>query len=436
MANIDFQSKPCVGLHGQIRVSSDKSISHRALMLASLATGTSKIKNFLASEDTMATLNAMRQLGVKIEGPIEDQLMIHGVGMHGLKVPETAIDLGNSGTAMRLLTGILSAQSFASELIGDESLSKRPMARITKPLTEMAANIKLREDQFAPIKITPVKALKAIQYRLPMASAQVKSAILFAGLYAQGETKVIEPALSRDHTERMLQQFGVPVLSKGNKIILNGPVDSLSACQLSIPGDISSAAFFIVAASIIPGSDILLQRVGVNPSRIGVVNILRIMGAKISIEQEYMLGEEPVADIRVQSANLHGINIPIEQVALAIDEFPAIFIACACASGQTVLHGAKELRVKESDRIQSMAIGLQALGVQCQALPDGIIIEGGEIQGGTVDSYGDHRIAMAFAVAGSVAQQPVIIKNCNNIATSFPAFVKLARKLGMKIETN
>ena len=334
---------------------------------------------------------------------------------------------------MRLLAGLLSAQNFDVELTGDESLSRRPMGRVTKPLAQMGAAIESQEDGTPPLKIQGGQALKGIHYDMPMASAQVKSCILLAGLYAEGAVSVTEPAPTRDHTERMLRGFGYPVTSDGNKITLIGG-GGLTATTIDVPADISSATFFMVAASITPGSDLTLEHVGINPTRIGVLNILKAMGGKIEVHNEREVGGEPVADIRVQYAPLKGIHIPEDQVPLAIDEFPALFVAAACAEGTTVLTGAEELRVKESDRIQVMADGLQALGVKADATADGIVIEGGPLGGGTVESHGDHRIAMSFAVAALRAEANITINNCANVATSFPNFVELSRKVGMKLD--
>ncbi|HAG96306.1 MAG TPA: 3-phosphoshikimate 1-carboxyvinyltransferase, partial [Gammaproteobacteria bacterium] len=418
---------------GSIRVPGDKSISHRSIMMGSLADGVTEVFGFLEGEDSLATLQAFRDLGVTIEGPNNGHVKIYGVGMHGLLPPHGPLYLGNSGTSMRLLAGLLSAQNFDVELTGDESLSRRPMGRVTKPLAQMGAAIESQEDGTPPLKIQGGQALKGIHYDMPMASAQVKSCILLAGLYAEGAVSVTEPAPTRDHTERMLRGFGYPVTSDGNKITLIGG-GGLTATTIDVPADISSATFFMVAASITPGSDLTLEHVGINPTRIGVLNILRAMGGKIEVHNEREVGGEPVADIRVQYAPLKGIHIPEDQVPLAIDEFPALFVAAACAEGTTVLTGAEELRVKESDRIQVMADGLQALGVKADATADGIVIEGGPLGGGTVESHGDHRIAMSFAVAALRAEADITINNCANVATSFPNFVELSRKVGMKLD--
>lgn len=403
-------------------------------MLGSLAEGVTNVSGFLEGEDSLATLNAFRKMGVQIEGPENGKVVINGVGMHGLKQPESELDLGNSGTSMRLLSGLLAGQAFDSTLTGDSSLSSRPMRRVTGPLASMGAEIISTAEGTAPLQIKGGVELKGIDYPMPMASAQVKSSLLLAGLYAQGTTAVTEPAPTRDHTERMLCGFGYEVKRTGNCISLNGG-GKLTACDIDVPADISSTAFFLVGASIAPNSDVLLEHVGMNPTRDGVINILRLMGADIEIQNQREIGGEPVADLRVRSANLRGINIPEDQVPLAIDEFPALFIAAACAEGETVLTGAEELRVKESDRIQVMADGLIALGIDAQTTPDGIRIQGGSISGGEVESHGDHRIAMSFAMAAMRADSEIIINNCRNVDTSFPGFVDLAAGSGLQITT-
>ena len=431
--NIVFTAHAGGEVKGSIRVPGDKSISHRSIMMGSLADGVTEVFGFLEGEDSLATLQTFRDLGVTIEGPNNGHVKIYGVGMHGLLPPHGPLYLGNSGTSMRLLAGLLSAQKFDVELTGDESLSRRPMSRVTKPLALMGANIESEEDGTPPLKIQGGQTLRGIHYDMPMASAQVKSCVLLAGLYAEGTVSVTEPAPTRDHTERMLRGFGYPVTTDGNKITLIGG-GGLSATTIDVPADISSATFFMVAASITPGSDLTLEHVGINPTRIGVINILQAMGGNVTVLNEREVGGEPVADIRVQFAQLKGIHIPEDQVPLAIDEFPALFVAAACADGTTILTGAEELRVKESDRIQVMADGLRALGVKADPTPDGILIEGGTIDGGTVESHGDHRIAMSFAVAALRASADITINNCANVATSFPNFVELSRKVGMKLD--
>ena len=431
---ICYETSPGGVLQGEARVPGDKSISHRSIMLGSIAEGVTRVTGFLEGEDSLATLRAFRAMGVTIEGPNNGEVVIHGVGLHGLQPPPGPLYLGNSGTSMRLLAGLLAGQSFDVELRGDESLSRRPMNRVVMPLREMGAIVEAREDGLPPLRIQGGQPLKGIDYTLPMASAQVKSCVLLAGLYAAGETVTTEPAPTRDHTERMLQGFGYTVDRQGAMASLqDGGV--LKGAEIDIPADISSAAFFMVGASISPGSDIILKHVGVNPTRAGVINILQMMGADIEVLSQAESGGEPVADIRVRYAPLKGIAIPESQVPLAIDEFPALFVAAACAEGNTVLTGAEELRVKESDRIQAMADGLQALGVDASPRADGIEITGGGLSGGEVDSLGDHRIAMAFAVAGLRAGGSIRIKNCNNVATSFPGFIELANSLGMKVSS-
>jgi 3-phosphoshikimate 1-carboxyvinyltransferase len=359
-------------------------------------------------------------------------VVIQGVGMKGLQAPDGPLDLGNSGTSMRLLSGLLAGQGFEVILSGDQSLSGRPMGRVTEPLALMGAQIEATEAGTAPLKIRPASGLHGIHYDLPVASAQVKSALLLAGLYAEGETCVLEPAPTRDHTERMLQGFGYPLTREANRICLSGG-GILRGCELEVPADISSAAFFLVGASIAEGSDVMLRHVGVNPTRDGVINILHRMGADIEITARAQAGGEPVADLRVRTARLRGIHIPADQVPLAIDEFPALFIAAACAEGETILTGAEELRVKESDRIQVMADGLTALGIDARPTPDGMRIRGGSISGGRVQSEGDHRIAMAFSVAGLRAAGEILVEDCANVNTSFPGFVGMARGLGLRI---
>ncbi|WP_428604762.1 3-phosphoshikimate 1-carboxyvinyltransferase [Sedimenticola sp.] len=432
--NLIFHVRPGGCLTGNLRVPGDKSISHRSIMLGSLAEGTTHIRGFLEGEDSLATLQAFRELGVDIEGPADGEVTIQGVGMHGLKAPAGVLDLGNSGTSMRLLVGLLAGQGLALTLVGDRSLSGRPMRRVTDPLAAMGARVETTEQGTAPLKIQPVEELTAIDYRLPVASAQIKSCLLLAGLYASGTTRITEPAPTRDHTERMLSGFGYPVVKEGATVSLNGG-GKLTACDIDIPADISSAAFFLVGATIASGSDLLLKHVGINPTRDGVINILRLMGADIEILNRQDVGGEPVADLRVRAARLRGIAIPVDQVPLAIDEFPALFVAAACAEGTTVLTGAEELRVKESDRIQVMADGLQALGVDATPTPDGIVIQGGPIRGGRVGSHGDHRIAMAFAMAALRAEGEIVIDDCSNVNTSFPGFVALAASAGLAIES-
>jgi 3-phosphoshikimate 1-carboxyvinyltransferase len=429
---LTFEASPSGMLRGRLRVPGDKSISHRALMLGAIADGMTEVTGFLEGEDTLATLAAFRAMGVHIDGPQSGRLTIHGVGKHGLKAPTEPLYLGNSGTSMRLLAGLLAGQAFDTVLIGDASLARRPMRRVTEPLALMGARIEATEQDTAPLRIYGGRALKGIDYAMPVASAQVKSSLLLAGLYASGRTCVTEPAPTRDHTERMLTGFGYHVERLGSTVCVTGQ-GRLRAARLDVPADISSAAFFLVGASIAPGSELLLEHVGVNPTRTGVLNILRLMGADLSLEREREEGGEPVADIRVRASELHGMEVPVEQVPLAIDELPVLFIAAACAKGETRVRGAEELRVKESDRIQVMADGLRRLGIDAEPLPDGMVIRGGPISGGIVDSRGDHRIAMAFAMAALRAPRPIQIEDCANVDTSFPGFIDIARAAGLLI---
>lgn len=435
-SSITYLAAPGQSLSGSFRVPGDKSISHRSIMLGSLANGVTEVSGFLEGEDSLATLQSFRDMGVVIEGPHRGRVTIHGVGLHGLQAPPNALYLGNSGTSIRLLSGLLAGQKFDVEMSGDESLNKRPMGRVADPLRLMGAVVDTGEGGRPPLKIKGSQGLKGIHYKLPMASAQVKSCVLLAGLYAEGETSVTEPAPTRDHTERMLRGFGYDVKVEGSTVTIKSGGE-LTATSIDVPADISSAAFFMVGASIAPGSDITLQHVGINPTRVGVINILRAMGGNIEILNEREVGGEPVADIRVRSAQLKGINIPEDQVPLAIDEFPALFIAAACAEGQTVLTGAEELRVKESDRIQSMMDGLKTLGVEAEGTPDGAIIQGfgsaGSFGAGEIVSHGDHRIAMSFAMASLRGSGTIRILDCANVATSFPGFAELASGAGLQL---
>ncbi len=432
--SVEYKVHAVTKLTGEIRVPGDKSVSHRALMLGAIAQGQTTVHGFLNGADNLATLNVMRALGVNI-ALSDDQsvVQIEGVGLHGLTAPTQDLDCGNAGTGMRLLAGLLSAQSFDSVLVGDESLTKRPMGRVVNPLRMMGAMIDMSDKGTPPLRIGGGQVLTGIEYSMPVASAQVKSCLLLAGLYAEDETTVIEPGPARDHTERMLLAFGYPVNVEGQRITIRSG-GKLTGTNIEVPADISSAAFFMVAASITPGSQIILKSVGLNPTRVGVLNILRMMGADIRLHNESKMGAEPVADIEIRYAQLKGIEIPQDQVPLAIDEFPVIFIAAACAEGETVLRGAKELRVKETDRIAAMAEGLQTLGISVQTFEDGMLIQGGKLGGGRVKSHDDHRIAMAFAVAGCVAADEIIVENCNNVQTSFPNFADLANQIGCCIE--
>jgi len=426
-----FECRPGGTVSGLIRVPGDKSISHRSIILSAIAKGVSHISGFLQGEDSLNTLRAFQAMGVSIERDA-DRVRVEGAGLHGLSKPENALDMGNSGTAMRLLLGLLAGQAFDTTLVGDESLSRRPMNRVIEPLRAMNANIDSRPGGMAPLEVHAQSQLKAIDYHMPIASAQVKSCILLASLYVEGKTTVSEPAPTRDHTERMLRGFGCEVDTSGSDISIKGG-QTLYACDIEIPADISSAAFFLVAASIAPDSEITLQHVGMNPTRTGVIEILKLMGANIMLLNECEIGGEAVADIRVRSAELKGIKIPKSLVPLAIDEFPVLFIAAACAKGETRLSGAEELRVKESDRIQVMADGLKTLGIQAEPTADGIRIQGGTIGGGVVESHGDHRIAMAFSVASLRANKTINIRDCANVNTSFPGFVDLTGQVGMRV---
>lgn len=428
---MQFIVNPAAATDATVVVPGDKSVSHRALMLGSIADGTTRISGFLAGEDCLSTLSAMRAMGVRIERPAETEVIVHGVGLHGLKEADAALDMGNSGTGMRLMAGLLSGQSFASQLIGDESLSGRPMRRIIDPLQQMGAVID-SEDGRPPLTIHAGNVLRAIDYQLPVASAQVKSAILLAGLYADGTTSVSEPAVTRDHTERMLASMGIPVEKRGNRVAVTGGC-GMHACDVRVPGDLSSAAFVILAALLSDRAEVLIRNVGVNPTRTGVIDILQSMGAAISLENPGLLGQEPVADIRIRSSDLRGGPVDPQLVSLAIDEFPVLFVAAAAARGKTSFTGIGELRVKESDRIASMAAGLRAMGIQVDESTDGAVVHGGRFQGARVDSFGDHRIAMSLAVAASVAAETVTVCDVDAVNTSFPGFCELMSALGMSV---
>ncbi|HEY2633272.1 MAG TPA: 3-phosphoshikimate 1-carboxyvinyltransferase [Steroidobacteraceae bacterium] len=431
-----FEAHPARSVSGSMAVPGDKSISHRAMMLSGIADGTSEVTGFLASEDCLASLSAMRALGVRIEQPSPTHVVIHGVGLRGLQDARRVLDMGNAGTAMRLFTGLLSAQAFDSRLIGDASLMRRPMERVAKPLREMGADVRTHGGT-PPVDIGGGRRLRGIEYRMPVASAQVKSAVLLAALYADAATTVIAPALSRDHSERMLAGCGVRLDVDGLRTTLHPP-RALKNQRLDVPGDFSSAAFFIVAGLLgAAGEGLLIRNVGMNPTRTGLLDILRTMGASIEVCKARESGAEPVADLLVRASPLRGVQVPAQLVPLAIDELPVLFIAAACAGGETVVTGAEELRVKESDRISAMSAGLDSMGVVHRVLPDGMRIEGRgtgpAFSGGEVDSFGDHRIAMSFAVASLRAAKSISIRDVANVATSFPGFVDLARSAGLDI---
>ena len=429
----DFVASPGNSLSGVITIPGDKSISHRAIIMGSIANGVTKVSGFLEGNDSLATMKSFQQMGVGIE-QLGSKLIIKGVGMHGLKAPTKPLNLGNSGTSIRLMSGLLSAQSFDSELCGDQSLSKRPMDRIIEPLRQMGAKINGVNSK-PPLTIYGNQALTAITYELPIASAQIKSCLLLAGLYAQGKTCIIENVTTRDHTERMLRGFGYQVICSDNSITLDGGGE-LEACDIDIPSDISSAAFFMVAGSIAKDADLTLKSININPTRTGIIEILKLMGADITLGNETEMAGEKIADIRVRSADLKGIEIPNELVPLAIDEFPVLFIAASCAKGETLLTDAKELRVKESDRIQVMADGLKILGIRTEVFDDGIRIQGGQFSkpNTPIKSHHDHRISMSFAVASAACNFDIKIEGVDNVKTSFPNFVELANTIGINIK--
>ena len=433
-----YRVQPGGRIAGTLTVPGDKSISHRSLMLGAIADGDTHISGFLAGEDCLSTARVLGQLGVRIERPHATEVLVHGVGAGGLTGSAAPLDMGNAGTAMRLFTGLLAPQKFSSTLIGDASLMRRPMQRVVVPLAMMGAQIRTHDGR-PPVEIRGTPHLRAIHYSLPVASAQVKSAVLLAGLYSAGRTHVTEPAPSRDHTERMLAAFGVQLGHEGRSIALEGG-QRLKGTSIAVPADFSSAAFFIVAACLAGSPSLTLTNVGVNPTRIGLIDLLRRMGADIRVHALAAgdsPGAEPVADIEVRQSQLHGITVPEADVPLSIDEFPVFFVAAACATGETLVRGALELRVKESDRLAAMAAGLGTLGVEHQLLPDGLWIRGAEgLSGGTIDSRGDHRIAMAFAVAALRASAPIEILDVANVATSFPGFAETARAAGLGLEAD
>ena len=435
-ATARYRLSPGGSVAGTVSVPGDKSISHRALMLGAIAAGETQISGFLAGEDCLSTLRALTELGVHIERSGATEVRVEGVGPGGLKAPVRPLDMGNSGTAMRLFAGLLAPQKFNSTLVGDESLMRRPMQRVVVPLAMMGAQIRTHDGR-PPVEIRGTPHLRSIHYSLPVASAQVKSAVLLAGLAAAGRTAVTEPAPSRDHTERMLVSFGATLEHRGRTVALDGG-QTLRGTHVAVPADFSSAAFFIVAACLAASPSLTLTNVGINPTRTGLIDLLRRMGADIRVHarpDSGAPGAEPVADLEIHAAALRGITVHEAEVPLAIDEFPAFFIAAACATGETLVRGALELRVKESDRLAAMAEGLGTLGIEHQLLPDGLWLRGAQsFGGGTIDSRGDHRIAMAFAVGALRAAQPLEILNVANVATSFPGFVETARAAGLRLE--
>lgn len=420
--------KPVSRLRGEITVPGDKSISHRSIMLGALGNGVTTVKGFLRGEDNMSTMKAFRSMGVEIEDDGET-VVIHGRGLHGLQEPGDVLDCGNSGTTIRLITGLLAGQSFFSVVTGDQYLRKRPMKRIVEPLSLMGASIRGRKQgTLAPLAIEG-SALRPIQYNSPVSSAQVKSAIMLAGLYIDGETVIHEPSLSRDHSERMFSLFGASVTRLENGVSVRGGCE-LNGQNVVVPGDISSAAFFMVAGLITPDSEILIRNVGVNPTRTGVIDILKQMGGSIELLDQRELSGEPIADILVRSSQLKGISISGDVVPRAIDEFPAICVAAACAEGRTTIRDAKELRVKETDRITAMAKNLRLLGVEVSECDDGMDVIGADcLTGGAIDSFGDHRIAMSLSVASLIARGGITVRDTDCVATSFPTFYSLLEKV-------
>lgn len=416
---------PGGALRGAVRVPGDKSISHRAVLLGAIARGRTRVDGFLRAEDCLATLRCVRALGVDVEDDGE-RLVVHG---GALREPATALDVGNSGTTIRLLTGILAGQPFPSTLTGDASIRRRPMDRIAEPLRRMGARISGRDGgRLAPLTVEG-GGLRAIAYTTPVASAQVKSAILLAALFADGETAVTEPSLSRDHTERMLSGFGVAVARDGLTVRLRGPAQP-AAAPVTVPGDISSAAFFLTAAAIVPGSAVTVRGVGLNPTRTGLLDVLRAMGAAVEIANRRDEAGEPAGDVTVRAAALHGTAIGGALIPRLIDELPVLAVAASVADGETVIRDAAELRVKESDRIAALARELGGIGARIEAQPDGLAIRGvPKLRGGRAASGGDHRVAMALAVAGLRAEAPVTVDDTDCIRTSFPGFEETLRAL-------
>ena len=428
-ANPRYVTRPGGRIAGEITVPGDKSVSHRAALLGAVAEGVTEIRGFLEADDCLATLAALEALGVGIERPRAGNVRIRGAGLKGLRAPAAALDLGNSGTAMRLLAGLLAGQRFDSILIGDASLMQRPMERIAVPLRRMGADVRTNDGK-PPLAIRGGRTLEGADHRLEFPSAQVKSALLLAGLHARGRTSVREPGTSRDHTERMLPAFGVRVLHQDGAVAIEGPA-SLRGTELEVPGDFSSAAYFIVAGLIAATGPLRIRAVGVNPTRTALIDILRLMGADIRLHPLPDAGTEPRADIEVRPAKLRGIAVPEKLVPIALDELPLLFAAAAVAEGDTVVTGAGELRAKESDRLAAMADGLGSLGIEVERRQDGLRVRGGAPQGGEVDSRGDHRIAMSFAILGARADGPVTVHHVQNVATSFPGFAETARASGL-----
>ena len=426
-----FEVLPSRVTSAKLTVPGDKSVSHRALMLGGIAEGRSNVSGFLAGEDCLATLAAMSLMGVTVLRPAPTELVVHGIGLHGLVAPASELDLGNSGTAMRLMAGLLSGQNFSSVLSGDASLSSRPMQRVIGPLELMGASIESNAG-CPPLTVHGNPDLQGIDYTLPVASAQVKSAILLAGLYADGVTTVKEPTVTRDHTERMLVTMGAKLERANHRISMRGH-QVLQGSDIEVPADLSSASFIMLAAILAERADILITGVGVNPTRTGVIDILLAMGARIELENRRLYGAEPIADIRVRSSSLRGGVIDPALVSLAIDEFPVLFVAAAAAQGKTVFSGLAELRVKESDRIAAMAAGLRALGIQVDEVADGATVHGGKFTGGVVESLGDHRVAMSLAIAGTIAADAVVVNDVAAVNTSFPGFTACLEQLGVVI---
>ncbi|PVZ16433.1 3-phosphoshikimate 1-carboxyvinyltransferase [Pseudomonas sp. URIL14HWK12:I9] len=429
---VDYVIRPSGALHGEVQVPGDKSISHRAILLGSIAQGSSVVEGLLEGEDTLATLQALRDMGVVIEGPQQGRVVVHGVGLHGLRAAPGAFYLGSSGTSMRLLAGLLAGQSFATELTGNPALSRRSMARVAAPLQRMGAGVMLADQQRPPLRLRGACPLQGIDFDMPVPSAQVKSAVLLAGLYASGPTQVREAVPTRDHTERMLGTFGYPVHQAPGVCAIE-PGRELAAAQVKVPGDLSSAAFLLVAASITPGSELLLPAVGVNPTRTAVIETLRLMGADIQCVNERCFGNEPVADLHVRAAPLKGVEIPEHLVPNAIDEIPALLVAAACAEGTTYLRGAQAVQARDTDRLGAMAAGLSALGIQCESGPGTFMVKGGTIQAGEVDACGDHRVAMALCIAAARASGPVRVKGCETVETYFPNFTGLCEQAGLHV---